>query len=205
MPGKQDEASSVMCMLFEVFLILFHERPFPLKGRYFANIFIHFEPTGRKLGDTSNDYLDELDGFFPPYLLPNSPESDHWKSDNPEGWSKTAPAAQIHQATSPLAHSASAFGDLDTLKELARTNKHDLFFTDNLGWQPIHEAARSGYVDVLQFLIEQGADMNVRTGTNYDGASPLSLALSYLGSKHEAVKYLSKIGALNINPVQQEL
>lgn len=184
---------------------LIHARPFPLKGRYFANIFIHFEPTGRKLGDKTNDYLDELDGFYPPYLLPNSPELEHWKSNNPEGWSKPSPAAQIQQVTSPLAHSAAANGDLDTLQEVARTNKRNLFYADNLGWQPIHEAARSGYVDVLQFLIENGVDMNVRTGTNFDGASPLNLAISYLGRKHEAVTFLSKMGALNINPIQQEL
>lgn len=38
-----------------------HGHPFPLKGRYYASIFIHFEPTGRPLGMT-NDGLFYLKG-----------------------------------------------------------------------------------------------------------------------------------------------
>jgi len=47
---------------------LLHGRPFPLKGRYFANIFIHFEPTGHRLRhgmdddaiDVNKDYRDSM-------------------------------------------------------------------------------------------------------------------------------------------------
>ena len=31
-----------------------HGHPFPLKGRYYASMFIHFEPTGRPLGRTKD-------------------------------------------------------------------------------------------------------------------------------------------------------
>lgn len=34
--------------LYESHSVL-HGRPFPLKGKYFANIFVHFEPTGHSL------------------------------------------------------------------------------------------------------------------------------------------------------------
>merc|ERR1712038_499727 len=42
-------------VLYESHSIL-HGRPFPLKGRYFANIFIHFEPTGHTLRHTGGDH-----------------------------------------------------------------------------------------------------------------------------------------------------
>eukprot|EP00586_Coscinodiscus_wailesii_P005236 CAMPEP_0172479710 /NCGR_PEP_ID=MMETSP1066-20121228/4488_1 /TAXON_ID=671091 /ORGANISM="Coscinodiscus wailesii, Strain CCMP2513" /LENGTH=73 /DNA_ID=CAMNT_0013240411 /DNA_START=25 /DNA_END=246 /DNA_ORIENTATION=+ len=33
----------------------YHARPFELKGRYYANIFIHFYPTGNELDGTPID------------------------------------------------------------------------------------------------------------------------------------------------------
>jgi hypothetical protein len=66
---------------------LVHGRPFPLKGRYFANIFIHFEPTGRPLY-RDPDYKSDWDGDLPPYLIPDSPWEDTWHKRNPFGWDK---------------------------------------------------------------------------------------------------------------------
>ena len=71
---------------------LIHGRPFPMKGRFYANIFIHFQPTGRPLGDATDDYLDSLDEFYPPYIVPNSPEIPHWRQMNPHGWKRPAPS-----------------------------------------------------------------------------------------------------------------
>lgn len=183
---------------------LIHARPFPLKGRFFANIFIHFEPTGRKLGDTSDEYLETLDPFYPPYLLKNSPEVENWKSRNPEGWHKPVPSAPIQQVTSPEGHAAAAYGDVATLAAIAKTNKRNLFFKDANGWQPIHEAARGGHVEALEFLINHGADINARTGEN-DGSSPLNLVEMYLGATHEAAYFLSSLGAFNLSPETEEL
>merc|ERR1712038_1549420 len=42
-------------VLYESHSVL-HGRPFPLKGRYFANVFIHFEPTGHTLRHTGGDH-----------------------------------------------------------------------------------------------------------------------------------------------------
>ena len=42
------------------------------------------------------------------------------------------------------------------LKELASKNRDKLFRTDINGWAPLHEASRSGYPDVVEYLIEQG-------------------------------------------------
>lgn len=176
---------------------LIHGRPFPLKGRYYANIFIHFEPTGRPLGDTSDDYLDTLDDFYPPYLLPDSPELSNWASRHPQGWKKPAPNAPIQQVFSPDAHVAAATGEYERMQELARKNRKLLVKTDHLGWQPIHEAARSGNKDIVQLLIENGADMNARTGSDGKGASPLNLALMHHSTHHEVSQYLIRLGAKN--------
>ena len=40
---------------------LLNGRPFPLKGRYFANVFIHFEPTGHTLRHNSKANSDEAE------------------------------------------------------------------------------------------------------------------------------------------------
>ena len=99
---------------------LIHARPFPLKGKYFANIFIHFEPTGRPLGDTSDDYLESLDPFFPPYILKGSPEEANWASRNPHGWRKPSPSTPLQQLYSPAGHAAAATGDIIRIKDLAK-------------------------------------------------------------------------------------
>jgi prolyl 4-hydroxylase len=174
---------------------LIHARPFPLKGKYFANIFIHFEPTGRKLGDTSMRFLDELDDFYPPYLLKGSPELSNWKSRNPGGWKQPSPAAMIHETHSPEAHAAAAIGDVMRLALLGRKDKTALTKKDINGWQPIHEAARGGHTDVIKLLVEHGADVNDCTGHgNGSGFSPLDIATEALGVDHSIVHYLIGLG-----------
>lgn len=177
---------------------LMHGRPFPLKGRFYANIFIHFEPTGRPLGDKTDDYLDTLDDFYPPYLLPNSPEMANWKSRNPQGWRKPAPNAPLQQVVSPEGHVAAAMGDYDGIAKLLQKDRKLGHASDNLGWQPIHEAVRGGHKDIVELLINNGADMNARTGPDGKGSSVLNLALLHLPSDHELTNYLRRIGAKNI-------
>jgi prolyl 4-hydroxylase len=180
---------------------LIHGRPFALKGRYFANIFIHFEPTGRKLGDTSDDYLEELDDFYPPYLLPNSPEVPQWTSDNPQGWQTrtSSPAAPVQQIHAPEAHKAAAFGDVERLMMLAKRSKLNLHRKDVNGWQPIHEAARAGNKEVVELLIKHGVQKDARTGHREDGCSPLNIAMRSLDADHEVILFLMSIGAQNFS------
>ena len=86
---------------------LIHGRPFPLKGRYFANIFIHFEPTGHSLRhhakmdalhgkDHDAKYKEavargagghEVDqaGDLPSYIIPGSQEEKNWRRFHPNG------------------------------------------------------------------------------------------------------------------------
>jgi hypothetical protein len=59
-------------------------RPFPMKGNFYANCFVHFEPYAPKEGKSNYDA--DLD--IPPYLIADSVWHSAWKSDNPRGWKK---------------------------------------------------------------------------------------------------------------------
>jgi prolyl 4-hydroxylase len=172
---------------------LMHGRPFPLKGKFYANIFIHFEPTGQHLYDGGWDGTDD---FHPPYILPDSPEMTNWERRNPAGWKKQSPSAA---AVTPESHAAAAHGDTDSLREIAVQNKRALHFKDPNGWQPIHEAARGGHLDAVKFLVEQKADVNAVTN-NGSGVSPYYIALKNHGSNHPLTEYFSGLGAKLVGP-----
>ncbi len=56
---------------------------------------------------------------------------------------------------------------------------------DNASYRAIHWAARKGYLDMLKYLCEQGADINI---TNFIGNTALHVALYY--NQKEAVRIL---------------
>lgn len=188
---------------------LIHGRPFSLKGRYFANIFIHFQPTGKILHERDTPVLTDADvngkEDMPIYILRGSPEEEHWLEQHPSKRQqhvrgvRESPAA----AATPLEQiaQAAATGDVDTISQFASSTekKHLLHQKDKNGWMPIHEAARGGHVDVVKLLVEHGADINSRTheGT---GHTPMALAVESHGLEHELVEYFSSLGALNIGP-----
>jgi hypothetical protein len=60
--------------------------------------------------------------------------------------------------------------------------------------KPIHEAVRGGQLEVLDFLIEQGADINTRTSDGM-GSSVLNLAKTYLEPEDPVYVRLSELGA----------
>ena len=63
-------------------------RPFPLKGRFYANIFIHFEPTGHALYENTNQsqHDRERDAGIPVYVLEDSEEAQRWRKENKNDW-----------------------------------------------------------------------------------------------------------------------
>mmetsp|Transcript_55340 Transcript_55340/g.134401 ORF Transcript_55340/g.134401 Transcript_55340/m.134401 type:complete len:424 (-) Transcript_55340:108-1379(-) len=171
---------------------LIHGRPFPLKGRYYANIFIHFEPTGRPKDFQNYDYVEDMDEFFPPYLLPGTPWQAEWKRRNPTGWHQASPSA-AHVDTLP-AFTAAANNDVESLEEIAKLDARSLIAKDRNGWTPFHEAARSGSVEALKFLVSQGVPINLKTHKG-SGVSPLTIAINAHSSDHEAVRFLKEVGA----------
>ena len=173
---------------------LMHGRPFPLKGRYFANIFIHFEPTGERLDGTRM----EVDDFYPPYLQPNSPWLENWSQQNPSGWKKTSPSAASPGV--PKAHAAAAAGDVEALERLAFDDKSQLDKTDANGWTPLHEACRSGHLQVVQLLVEKHqVDINSLTNEG-KGSSAYYIASQSHSPDHPVARYLESLGALNQGP-----
>ncbi|KAG7368599.1 ankyrin repeat domain protein [Nitzschia inconspicua] len=173
---------------------LTHGRPYPLKGNFYANIFIHFEPTGERL----NGGWVEYDDFHPPYIQPNSPEMENWERRNPAGWKKQSPsvaAPGVHEG-----HAAAAHGDLESLREIAAENKRALHLKDKNGWQPIHEAVRAGHLDTVKYLVEQKADVNSVTNFGKGGVSPYYISLQNHGYEHPVTEFLSSLGAIMVGP-----
>jgi prolyl 4-hydroxylase len=59
-----------------------HGRPFPMKGNFYANVFVHFEPIEAYPGvDASLNAAKDI----PPYIIPGSPWEEEWKKSN-QGW-----------------------------------------------------------------------------------------------------------------------
>lgn len=141
------------------------------------------------------DYVEDLDEFFPPYIMPGSLEEENWKKRNPMGWHQASPSA-AHVDTLP-AFAAAGQNDLERLAQIAKDDNRSLMAKDRNGWQPIHEAARGGHPEAIAFLVQHGADINARThkGT---GMSPLNVALTAHDEDHPAAQYLVGLGAVNL-------
>ena len=170
---------------------LIHGRPFPLKGNYFANIFIHFRPTGKLIRERETPVLtDEGNDGMPVYILRGSPEEKKWMQEH--GIVIESPAAA---PLDEVAHAA-AVGDMDILSYYATTKNDLLHKKDVNGWRPIHEAARGGHQDAVELLIKHGARVNDRAGKY--GPSVLGLVTQNHGRDHPLVDYLTKLGALEI-------
>lgn len=61
-----------------------HGRPFPLKGNYFANVFVHFEAVAPLDPNIPSNYDPVAD--LPPYLIPGSKWAATWRHQYPNGW-----------------------------------------------------------------------------------------------------------------------
>lgn len=173
------------------------QRPFALKGNYYANIFIHFQPTGKPLNYENYDFVEDMDDFYPPYIIKGSAEAENWKRRNPTGWHQESPSG-AHVDTLP-AFEAAAQNDLEELQRIASEDRRSLIAKDRNGWQPIHEAARGGHLDTIEFLLENGADLNARTHKG-SGVSPLKIAREAHGDEHVVVQFLRELGAQELGP-----
>lgn len=157
-----------------------HGRPFPLQGRFYANAFLHFEAIG-PLDDIEK--CGPHDDGLPPYIVPNSYWVDDWRKRNPRGWTLLHPFKAV------------VSGDLRTLELLAHSHPQKLIEKDANGWAPIHEAARhaTDNVDILNFLLQNGASVWERTGHDQFGKLPVDMAAEFLGSEHATTLYLKSL------------
>lgn len=163
-----------------------HGRPFKMKGNFYANIFVHFEPLGLPL-DMPVDATHTNNLELPPYIIPGSSWEPEWRATYPDGWSLLKDPIVLVQR-----------GDLRTLQYIAKLNASKLHEDDGTAanWRPIHEAARLGNTRLLKFLIEEGgADVNQMCNVE-TGMTPLDLAHMYVGSEHESSLYLASVGGV---------
>lgn len=69
-------------------------------------------------------------------------------------------------------HVACIAGDLNRVEKLIEMG-HPVNPRDNAGWLPIHEAANHGHTEIVQYLIDHGANFNDRGGDLCGGTTPL--------------------------------
>jgi len=219
MIGHDGKAHSVIMepgdmVLYESHSVI-HGRPFPLKGRFYANVFIHFEPVGHSLKHGHDPDLETIHTFtgghenspnhgLPPYILEGSPEAALYRQKHPELWEPGYYEVDPEDATgSNGAHYAAAIGDHVTLWHIVENHRAEMLHEyDNNGWLPLHEAARRGHLEVLKVLVDQGADVNDRTSFG-EGFSALHLAYHTLEEDHPVIAYLLSLGAEDIAPEQE--
>jgi hypothetical protein len=184
-------------------------------------LFIHFEPTGHSLKhdiDTSDISVDDQYRHaakanqggqsasydtLPPYIIRESPEETHWKSQHPEGW-QIPEFNPLKRSTESKLHIAAEAGDVEAIKRaLEQDSDHHsaavIASRDEEGWQLLHSGAAAGHQEVVELLIEHGADLNSRTHGGR-GATPLYIAEHNNGGFHPVVRYLKSLGALNLGP-----
>lgn len=64
------------------------------------------------------------------------------------------------------------------MRLVAKLNKTRLYEKYDAGYQRIHEAARTGHLDIVKFLLRNGADIGALTDTKL---TPLQLEIDNLG------------------------
>jgi prolyl 4-hydroxylase len=175
-------------------------RPFPMRGKYYANIFVHFEPIGALPfaldADLADIIMDEeskdtMALGLPPYIIPGSEWEKVWREENPRGW----------QLLHSDVHTAAQDGDWKILHDVAIQNPAALHEPDENGWHPLHEAVRAGDLDVVKFLLDAGSDVNQLTANrDKDGATPLSLAKEEYDAGHPMLELLESYGAVELEP-----
>jgi len=200
-------------VLYESHSVL-HGRPFPLKGRYYANVFIHFEPTGHSLRHEAKEAAaqaakggqdrlaaggheaDMTDGL-PPYIKRGSIEEERWFRSHPRKARHSK--EDSFETGSTAAHRAAQEGDAARLGEVIAKLGHLLDAKDANGWTPLHEGARGGHEDVVKLLVEKGADVNSRTreGT---GETPLYTSIQANGEDHPISRLLASLGGISVGP-----
>ncbi len=201
-------------VLYESHSVL-HGRPFPLKGRYFANVFIHFEPVGHSLRHNAKEaaeraalgaqdnhaeggHENEMSDGLPPYIVRGSVEEKRWRQSHPNNNRSQKRKDTFTTGTTP-AHQAAQNGDAEELKNVIDKLGHLIDAKDANGWTPLHEGARGGHVDVVKLLVDRGANINERTQAG-EGGTPLYWSIQQHGEDHPVSQLLASLGAISVGP-----
>ena len=259
-------------VLYESHSVL-HGRPFPLKGRFYANIFVHFKPIdhdaineeelAERSKDTSSNMAQGIKKFFSrpkkpdvisgheqsnhdpveirrhkdaiaaeaaveaeAFLLPSEQEERSEGEEEEEEQAEMEAAEEAAEKASLEAgeddirleendikdgrtalHVAAGRGDLTAVQRLLKVvidgAESDLLHArDANDWQAIHECARAGHLDVLEYLVSQGADLAAQTK---GGGSVLYWARRNLDEHHPVIEYLEELGAPDIEEIEEPM
>lgn len=69
-------------------------------------------------------------------------------------------------------HRACISGNAAMVRRLIEQG-HPINVRDNAGWLPLHEAANHGFTEIVELLLDNGANINDKGGTGCDGFTPL--------------------------------
>lgn len=156
---------------------------------------MHFEPVA-PLSEPNPVFQGDL----PPYIILNSPEEPNWRSQNPNGWNavRTAPLT----AGTTEAHQSALAGDEQQLRALLDSDPRLALAKDDNGWTPLHEATRFLRTDLVQLLVERGADIHAvtRAGDStlrlaYEAVEALDPEYQANPQAHPIIQYLEGLGA----------
>ena len=136
----------------------------------------------------------QLTGDLPPYIIPGSPAEEPWRREHPKGHRVLGPLGSFETGSTELHHHALA-GDVDKMEKALTTQADLVNVRDKNGWQALHEAVRTGTIEIIQMLLDKGAEVNRRTGKTENGKTPLDLAKEFHGESHEITKLLQARGA----------
>lgn len=206
-------------VLYESSTIL-HGRVTPLKGRSYANIFVHFKPYNH---DAFN-MIDQKESAHKT-LNPKYSGFDYHNLDSQSARRRSLrkQSAAVKQPHTPGGSDAAElfnneydFGyttplqiavydqDIPKIRALyeeyyksaeSSPPGYDINEPNSYGWTPLHMAVRTGNLDVVRLLVEEyGADVNALS--KY-GGTPLFWSKRVLSPIHKVTKYLLNIDALD--------
>jgi ankyrin repeat protein len=84
-------------------------------------------------------------------------------------------------------------GDLKKVKEIIENDPNEINVQDSRGFTPLHLAAGKGHIEIVEFLINHGADIELEI---FIGDTPLLVAARYARhGQYETIKTLLEHGA----------
>jgi len=90
-------------------------------------------------------------------------------------------------------HHAAYEGDMKKVKEIIDRDPNEINVQDEQGFTPLHLASGKGHIEIVEFLLNHGADIESEI---FDGETPLMLAARYARcGKYETIKTLLEHGA----------
>ena len=177
---------------------LIHGRPFPLKGEYYVNLFVHFEPVST--GVFPPPYIvpgtdpDLIDVYYTQELKGNEAAREDYDEDDDgddgddaklDNWSE-------NEEDWEPAHYAAYKGNVEALRIYLDGHQVKVDDRDDDGWTLLAYAAHSGHVEAVRFLVEIGANVAIIVEEDSEGVEITAheIARRNWGDDSDVAKYL---------------